>query len=202
VTTATSIATGWGHSCAILGDGTAMCWGHYNAWGQIGDGTTADTRLLPVAVVNFAAGVGMVAGSYHTCASTAAGALFCWGNNQSGELGLGARDDGRHTSNQVPGLTNVVEVTAGGGHTCARMASGAVSCWGYGPIGDGANTTAYTPAPVKGLTDAVSLMSGEDHACARRANGKIVCWGSDSAGQLGDGFKVDQLAPVEVVGLP
>jgi Alpha-tubulin suppressor and related RCC1 domain-containing proteins len=37
------LATGSGHSCAILDNGSAMCWGHDN-YGQLGDGGDATNR--------------------------------------------------------------------------------------------------------------------------------------------------------------
>ena len=49
ISTATTVSAGEYHSCAALQDGTAQCWGAA-AFGQIGDGTTADTST-PVTVI-------------------------------------------------------------------------------------------------------------------------------------------------------
>ena len=46
--TATALALGGYHSCAILDDGSAMCWGN-NLYGQLGDGTNTNSNT-PVAV--------------------------------------------------------------------------------------------------------------------------------------------------------
>ncbi len=202
ITASTSVAVGWGHTCAVVAGGTAKCWGHYNNWGQIGDGTTAMERLLPVDVVQLSGVAAVTNGSYHSCARLSDGTVSCWGNNQGGALGLGTTDSDRHTAVVVPGLAGVAQVSAGSAHTCARTSANAVYCWGSGPIGDGVNTIKPSPTAVRGLTDAVEIASGEDHACARRASGKVVCWGSDYGGQLGDdAVKADKLAPVDVVGL-
>ncbi len=203
ITTATSIATGWGHTCATIAGGTVKCWGHYNNWGQIGDGTTALERLLPVEVVQLSGAATVTNGSYHSCARLADATVACWGNNQGGALGLGSTDSNRHNAVAVPGLASIVQLSAGSAHTCARTSANAVYCWGSGPIGNGVDTSKPSPTAVKGLTDAVEIASGEDHACARRTSGKVVCWGSDYGGQLGDdGVKADKLAPVDVVGIP
>ena len=56
------------HMCAILDDGSAMCWG-YNHYGQLGDGTNANSNT-PVAV-SLPAGrtaTALALGSYHSCA--------------------------------------------------------------------------------------------------------------------------------------
>lgn len=65
----------------------------------------------------------------------------------------------------VSGLTDVVEVVAGGEHTCARHAGGTISCWGYnylGQLGVGSTRPSSTSSPVtvKGVGDAVQLAAG------------------------------------------
>ena len=90
-------AAGIFHTCAIDLDDRAYCWGA-NDEGQLGDGTRTQ-RLGPVPVsggLRFdRISVGAV-GS-HGCAVTAAGVAYCWGKNNSGELG-----DGTMTDRTVP----------------------------------------------------------------------------------------------------
>ena len=81
-----SVSAGDYHNCAITVDGRALCWGS-NEWGQLGDGTRED-RYAPVPVQGLEDGVVAIsAGSYHSCAVTVVGELYCWGNPSYGQLG-------------------------------------------------------------------------------------------------------------------
>ncbi len=79
------LAVGWYHSLAIKTDGSLWAWG-YNAWGQLGDGTTTD-RWTPVRVLTGVAAVS--AGADHTVARKTDGSLWAWGANWYGQLGDG-----------------------------------------------------------------------------------------------------------------
>jgi alpha-tubulin suppressor-like RCC1 family protein len=83
----------------------------------------------------------------------------------------------------------VVEVVAGGFHTCVRRKNGMVACWGdgtYGQLGDGTTVERGTPGDVSGVADAVQLAAGGHHTCAVRATGEVTCWGRNGHGQTGD----------------
>jgi alpha-tubulin suppressor-like RCC1 family protein len=97
--TFTSVTVGFGHTCGMAAEGATYCWGA-NAAGQLGDGTAME-RNVPVAVapapgeaapLSFTA---ISAGSVHTCALTAAGAVYCWGANSDGQLGDGTTGERR-----------------------------------------------------------------------------------------------------------
>ncbi len=80
----------------------------------------------------------------------------------------------------------IVEVAAGGFHTCARRSSGRVLCWGL-VVGDGTAENRLAPTAVVDLNDAVQIQAGREHTCARRRGGSVVCWGRNDYGQIGDG---------------
>jgi alpha-tubulin suppressor-like RCC1 family protein len=97
----------------------------------------------------------------------------------------------------------VVELSAGGRHACARIGDGSVRCWGdnnYGQLGDGTTTNRSTPTTVPGLGRVAGLSAGSEHTCARLGDGTVRCWGRNS-GRLGDGTGMSRTSPTEVPDL-
>lgn len=133
-----AMSAGEDHTCALTLGGAVKCWGN-NYWGQFGDGTSGfpTFRPTPVDVVGLASGVVAIsAGANHSCALTSGGAVRCWGNNYSGQLGDGTRETYRLTPTDVLGLASGVGALSGGTwHTCALTVSGAVKCWGSNVAG-------------------------------------------------------------------
>ena len=135
---AIKIAAGSQHTCALLNDGSVMCWGD-NGDGQLGDGSTNDSDS-PQAVSGLSSGVtGITAGGGHTCALSADGSVKCWGKNDSGQLGSGNNDPALEPV-PVRELSTVVQsLAAGFDHTCSLDINGAVQMLGkkhIRPIGE------------------------------------------------------------------
>ncbi|MBO9662541.1 hypothetical protein [Dokdonella sp.] len=196
------------HACALGTQGDVACWGD-NGLGQLGRGDSSSTPgLVPMDVHGLGKGFASFdAGFDHTCALSRGGAPLCWGDNQLGQLGVGVTASAPNpTPLAVVGLAGEASTfSAGGYHTCAKLASGGVQCWGYngdGELGDGSTTSSTLPVDVPALDeDDARLSAGGQHGCAITDAGAAKCWGWNAHGQLGDDSFVDRLAPVAVAGL-
>jgi alpha-tubulin suppressor-like RCC1 family protein len=196
----TNLSIGGFHMCAISAGGGIECWGG-NFGGQLGDGTATD-RHTPVDVSGIPGGaISIGAGTYHTCAVMAYGGGKCWGLNYRGQLGDGTTTD-HYLPVDVDGLPAAKAIVAGEGFSCALTTGGGTYCWGrneVGELGDGTTTTRLTPVEVYSLSSGMtSLAAGWQHACATTAEGSVSCWGLNLDGQLGDGTRIDRMAPVDV----
>ena len=204
---AASIAAGRSHSCAITSLGAVYCWGDNNH-GQLGDGhkPTDAATAVPVSPAGGLTGtaVQVDAGDAHTCALDYYGQAFCWGDNGSGQLGVGGTTDAA-VPTFVAGLTGrtLVEITTGADHSCALDDQGAAWCWGanaHGQLGvpalPGGATTPVRVSTSTGMTGPlVDIAAGGDTTCAETSAGAAWCWGDNGHGQLGDGTTADRILP-------
>ncbi|MGH7516172.1 MAG: Ig-like domain-containing protein [Gemmatimonadales bacterium] len=199
-----ALSAGSSHNCAVASDARAYCWGD-NISGELGDGTTV-RRSVPVAV---APPVGQTTplafttlglGANHSCGRTAAGVIYCWGANGSGQLG-----DGSTTGHRVPAPVLAVvafeSVAAGLEHTCGLGPTGSAYCWGdnlFGQLGDGTVTDRPLPTVVAGGLAFTRLSAGSGHTCGVTPDGRPHCWGINVSGQLGNGTTEPSRVPLPV----
>jgi alpha-tubulin suppressor-like RCC1 family protein len=174
-----SIASGASHVCALRTSGAAECWGQ-NGQGQLGLGTASwDPVTVPSPVQGLPTDVRTItAGGENTCALVANGALWCWGSNDGGQLGLGEADVFPHPRPEpVKGLAGPAVEAA------ASLVSSELK---FGCI-EGADCPDETPG----------------HICAVLADGRLQCWGGNEVGQLGDGTFLARAVPGDVrIGPP
>ena len=166
-------------------------------------------------------------GDYHSCALSFEGGVKCWGWQRDGRLGnnsvvsanilypvdvVGPDTDSNSSGDGV--LGNIVQISAGGYHTCALNSSGNVLCWGGGSSGQlGSNATDHSSFPVQvvgadagsdnigdGVLDNIVQISiGRFHTCALNSSGNVLCWGYNNRGQLGDDSTSNRSYPAFVV---
>ncbi len=170
-----AVSAGWFHSCGILEDGTAVCWG-FNESGQ---------AVPPKGVF-----LQLSAGRHHTCGVLEDDSIACWGRDEYGEstppmdafqsvaVGLAhtcgltiegeIRCWGANGLGQSDPPTGVFTwVHAGWNHTCGVREHGSIACWGSERI-------ASFPVP-EGIFRTVSL--GANHGCGLTEENLAVCWG-------------------------
>jgi cysteine-rich repeat protein len=210
------IAAGGDHTCALLAQGAVRCWGNGRA-GRLGYGNTKTIgdNETPATAGNVDVGgrvVQLAAGGRHTCALLEGGTVRCWGRGEHGRLGYGNEDEiGDDEAPATAGDVNVggrvVQLAAGGAHTCALLEGGTVRCWGRGEhgqlgygnretIGDDEAPATAGDVDVGGLV--VQLTAGDAHTCALLETGKLRCWGEGEYGRLGHGF--DDHSEVDDIG--
>ena len=159
--TAVAVSAGSAHTCAILDNGEAKCWGS-NSFGSLGDGgSNTNTNAPSSTAINLGTGrtaVAVSAVNANTCAILDNGEAKCWGYDNSGQLG----DGGSNTNTNAPSSTAInlgtgrtaVAVAGGNSHNCAILDNGEAKCWGYngnGQLGDGgSNTNQGSPVAVSG----------------------------------------------------
>ncbi len=145
---ARAISAGGSHSCALLDDGSVLCWGDGTA-GRLGYSSVANVgddefpgSVPPVALGSGRSAVSVSAGGSHTCAVLDNGSIRCWGDGANGRLGLG--DAANIGDNEHPSAVAAVNVgagrtaravSAGFAHTCAGLDDGSLQCWGLGTFG-------------------------------------------------------------------
>ncbi|WP_437292906.1 RCC1 domain-containing protein [Sorangium sp. So ce426] len=191
-----------GEDCAC-GDG----WVSAGVGEECDDGGTIDGDGCAASCVRERV-VQIEAGQYHTCAVLNTRRIKCWGWNNSGQLGIGDAVNRGDVHGQMGSALPVTDLgtdarveslAMGGSHTCARLTSGAVKCWGgsrFGALGLGENITlrGVDPSQMGDNLEVVNLggvaaaiAAGGGHTCALVSGDVTRCWGWNAFGQLGLG---------------
>jgi len=200
------VAASYRTTCLLIEGGRVRCWG-FGGDGALGQGNQdmlgddepayeVDDIMLPLPANT------LTSGDYHNCALMGDDDLpMCWGRGSSGQLGqVGTYDIGDDEfPSELAAIDvggGVLQIAAGGQHTCTRMSVGTLRCWGAGfggalgygntnSIGDDEPPSAAGNVPVgSALND---LAAGINHTCGILSNGLVRCWGAGYDGQLGYG---------------
>jgi alpha-tubulin suppressor-like RCC1 family protein len=221
-------------SCALLDSGEIQCWGD-NTAGQLGvDSTTGigcgggcntiatssvDLGLEPRAIKVQTSGE-------HSCALLTNGEIYCWGRNNTGQLGqdhtssIGASTGALSTLTPVNIGTGVkaIDITtpraSSPAYTCAVTSSGKTRCWGANESGQLGQNSVLTLGDDSGEMAALSdiadlggsfatvdnLQTGAGHSCTVSPSGDFICWGKNTVGQLGHDDTVNYGAAMALAG--
>lgn len=132
-------------------------------------------------------------GGFHACGVLSTGGIGCWGRNDYGQLGNGALTCSRCANpdpTAVGSMSTATSVSGGVTHTCARLSSGSVDCWGgntYGQLGQPSPDVSTSPVQATSVANATEVSAGGFHTCALLSDETIECWGNNQHGQLGTG---------------
>ena len=198
------IACGGANTCGIRSDGALFCWGD-NFEGKIGqdDAFTSEDIPRPTRVLESVDFRDVSVGQGHVCAVDRDGALYCWGRNNSAQLGLGMDSAQVRTPTRVGTASDYLDVAAAQHHTCALRRDNTLECWGSNAAGElGLGTSSdvlvQTPTRVMGEQGYRTVRANWFHTCALRLDDSLWCWGRNDEGQLGLGDNVGRNAPAQV----
>ena len=240
----TAVAAGYDWALYLLSDGTVYGCG-YDGDGALGNGRDegddygAPQQVLGVcpspspnpspapsptaATCGYLTNIKAIAAGYdHSLALDKDGNVYTWGDNGSGELGIGSHGGERTAPVKVPGLpaTKIVQIVGGDDFSIALSEDGKVYGWGTNSQGQlgignnagqpdtapsttGANCTCYTyPVMAIGLPRIAQIAAGQDgdHVLALDENGHVWAWGRNNYGQLGRGTTSNfESTPAEVL---
>jgi hypothetical protein len=175
---------------------------------------TVDEALAADASCSLAGATGVCTGGACAIASCAGTLADCDGiasngceadlSNSADHCGTCATSCGAGGVCTAASCDHVVQVRAGGAHTCALRSSGRIACWGannFGQLGDGTMSGRSSAVEVRDVSNAVSIALGDRHTCALLADGTVSCWGLNFYGAVGDGSFTDRNVPTPVAGL-
>jgi alpha-tubulin suppressor-like RCC1 family protein len=212
LTNVIDLTAGRFHTCALTETGEVWCWGD-NSSGQLGDGTTRNSNVpvlvggLPGSVIDF------TAGNEFTCAKLKNNEIWCWGNNEFGQL-----NDGTKINRSKPVKALIVDnnlISGGHNELVSNAPTGEVEAWQDKktelirdvllPQAISANRFAsggcvstlagmvkcwsgdYAAEQIDGITSALQVVTGYQHSCTIHEDLTISCWGGNALGELGNG---------------
>lgn len=180
-------------ACGIKKDGRMFCWGRGNE-GQLGTGPLAASSAAPLEI-----GAGKMwkrvrVNGFHICALDAQDALYCWGRNNSAQMGTTSPGWVLAPLEVFPGTT-IKDFATGSVHTAAITMEGKVVSLGsrvFGLLGDGTSSLPMTPEVIGADTTWKNVVGYGESACAINMAGELHCAGNNESGQLGLGDDISR----------
>nr|XP_054516126.1 probable E3 ubiquitin-protein ligase HERC4 isoform X15 [Pan troglodytes] len=202
------VACGYYHSLALSKASEVFCWGQ-NKYGQLGLGTDCKKQTSPQLLKSLLGipFMQVAAGGAHSFVLTLSGAIFGWGRNKFGQLGLNDEND-RYVPNLLKSLRSqkIVYICCGEDHTAALTKEGGVFTFGaggYGQLGHNSTSHEINPRKVFELMGSIvtQIACGRQHTSAFvPSSGRIYSFGLGGNGQLGTGSTSNRKSPFTVKG--
>jgi hypothetical protein len=181
----------WSRICGVGTDTRVYCWcGMYNGltpdnlsmYDLMGDGISHDVASCGSPIdIGVSGAKDVVMNGNATCLLMLDGTVRCWGYDSVGSVGLGELPNSTLTPTQVPGLLNIVELSAGA-PMCALAADGTVQCWG-GPQIDGIGSAG--PHAVYGVANVAHITTSSEGMFGITTAGQVLLWGGNAAYAVG-----------------
>jgi len=176
-----------------------------NGFGQLGNGTTADS-WLPSSVITLSAITAIAAGESHALFLKSDSTVWGCGFNAQGQLSNGTTTTTyANPPVQVNAPNSVIAIASGSRHCLFLKTNGTVWACGEnsdGCLGDGTNITTYASNPVQVIINSVSRIAcGNYHSLFLKTDSTVWACGANYDGQLGNGTTVTNNTPTQVSAL-
>ncbi len=211
---ATSVHAGNRFTCLVDAAGGVRCLGA-NGDKETDGVSVVDPQLDLVTPVGLPPVTTLDTGYGFSCAHTPSDDVYCWGDTDEGEAGIGIATD-NHPPESVTSLTalGTLAMSSGETHACVVLGDRSVRCWGDGSLlrlgsavtdscplatEPAGNVCSRTPVVVNGIPAMSSLATGGDHTCGVTTSGDVWCWGGNDRSQAGAPPSA-QVPPASVAG--
>lgn len=201
------IESGWYFTCAKTDENKVYCWGA-NSGQELGNDSGVDSNT-PVEITNLVIPDDTTISSWSSAVNTQCaitnknGAIYCWGDNMSGELGLGTSNNKNSPTatwnGEMPTGVDVQKVVVGNFHGCLLATNNKVYCWAHSQIDNDSNVPVEVPqGEIPDGVTLVDIISGWSSNCVIGDDGWAYCWGYDYGGNLGNGTEGNKLTPTAI----
>ena len=211
-----SVSLGNRFTSVLTSKGRIFTWG-YNGYGELGDGSTNDSKYPIDITAQFNLNEGemitsLELGYYHSSVLTSENRVFTWGNNNYGQLGNNTTNNSSIPIDITAQFNLnageiITSVELGYNHSSALTSENRMFTWGVnssGQLGTSTNISSIIPIDITSefIFNAgeviISVNLGSTHSSALTSMGRLFTWGSNGSGELGDGTQISSMILQEI----